>query len=220
MDQDPPSTTTLPEDLLLLCASPGDGRIRQPGSFRLALAGAVLAELVDAGAATVEQGRRLVLLRPGPLGHPALDAAAATLAGYAGPPRGARLRGCLNRLGRRAAEPYLESLVRRGLVQRGTWKALGLIPITQYTVTAAGAAVHKAGLARLATAVDRPDASARALRLAALAHAGDLTGRLYPGPIANRAARSRLAALTRDDPIASAVRAAVRAAKDAQTGAG
>ncbi|MHA6760233.1 hypothetical protein [Streptacidiphilus sp. PAMC 29251] len=47
-----------------------------------------------------------------------------------------------------------------------------------------------------------------------------LTTRLYPGPVANRQARHRLTALTRQDPIASAVHAAVRAARDAQTGAG
>jgi len=212
--------TTLPEDLLLLCASPEDGRIRQPGSFRLALAGATLAELVDAGAAAVDGRHRLVLLHPGPLGHPALDAATVALAGYAGPPRGARLRTCVNRLGRRAAEPYLESLVQRGLAQRGSWKALGLIPITRYTLTGTGAAARETVAAQVAVAVDDPGAPVRARRLAALAHAGGLTGRLYPGPVANRAARSRLAALTRLDPVASAVHAAVHAAKSAQTGAG
>ena len=211
--------TTLPEDLLLLCASPDDGRIRQPGQFRLALAGGALAELMTAGAAVIERNR-LVLLHPGSLGHPALDNAAATLAGYAGPPRGARLRGCVTRLGRRGSTPYLDSLVQRGLVQRRTWKFLGLIPIAQYVVTGPGAAERKARVGLVADAVDNPSAPPRSLQLAALAHAGDLTGRLYPGPIANRAARSRLSTLTRIDPLAAAVHAAIRAAKDAQTGSG
>jgi hypothetical protein len=224
--------TRLSEDLLLLCGSPDDGRIRQPGSFRLALAGGTLAELLAAGAATVEGGNRFVLLHPGPLGHPALDQAATALAGYAGPPRGARLRSCLSRLARRSAAPYLESLVERGLAQRRTRRLLGLVPVARYTLTAPGTAARKWLVAQIADAVANPDTVAdpdavgdlaalpRALRLAALAHAGDLTARLYPGPVANRAARRRLAALTRLDPVATAVQAATRAARNAQTGAG
>ncbi|MFC1429196.1 GPP34 family phosphoprotein [Streptacidiphilus sp. N1-3] len=219
--------TTLPEDLLLLCASPkdprnaprNDTRLRQPSHFRLALAGGTLAELLAAGVAALERNR-LVLLHPGPLGHPALDAAVTTLSGYAAPPRGARVRSCVNRLSRRAAEPYLQSLVDRGLAQRRVWKLLGLIPITQYTVTDRGAAAHKLAAALVTDAVDNPEADPRSLQLAALAHAVDLTRRLYPGPVANRRARQRLAALTRQDPVASAVHAAVRAAKDVQTGSG
>ncbi|MHA6760234.1 GOLPH3/VPS74 family protein [Streptacidiphilus sp. PAMC 29251] len=126
--------TTLAEDLLLLSAFPGDGRIRQPSQFRLALAGATLADLLAAGAVVLDRNR-LVLVHRGPLGHPALDAAVTTLAGYAAPPRGARVRGCVSRLGRRGAGPYLQPLVERGFAQRRVWKLLGLIPITQYVLT-------------------------------------------------------------------------------------
>ena len=209
----PPAT--LPEDLLLLCASPDDGRLRLPNHFRFAVAGGVLTELLAAGAATLD-GTRLLLLNPGPLGgHPALNAASAVLARHAGPPRGARLRTCVNRLGRRAAEPYLASLVQRGLAERRAWKLLGVVPIARYTATSAGLAARKLLTAQVADAVENPAAPARAFRLAALANAGELTGRLYPGPVTNRRARGRLADLTRHDPVATAVHHAVRSAKQA-----
>ncbi|TDU06441.1 Golgi phosphoprotein 3 GPP34 [Streptomyces sp. 846.5] len=210
-------TTNLPEDLLLLCADPDTGRIRLPGEFRFALAGAALAELLAAQAAVLENGR-LALLRGAPLGHPGLDAAAAALAGPAAPPRGARLRTCLNRMGRGRSKLYLDVLVKAGLVDRRSRKLLGLIRVDQYTVTDLGAVAARRAL--VADAVDNVNAPARSQQLAALAHAAELTGRLYPGPVANRPARRRLADLTRDDPIASAAHAAARAARNAQSSAG
>ncbi|WP_042404314.1 GPP34 family phosphoprotein [Streptacidiphilus carbonis] len=214
MDQ---SSTGLPEDLLLLCADPETGRIRQPGEFRFALAGATVAELVAAGAAALEGGR-LVLLRGAPLGHPGLDAAAAALAGPAAPPRGARLRRCLQRVGRRPSKPYLDVMVKTGLVDRRSRRLLGLVTLNEYTVR--DLSVIAARRALVADAVDNGNAPARSLLLAALAHAGELTGRLYPGPIANRTARRRLADLTRFDPIASAAHEATRAARSAQSSGG
>ena len=209
--------TSLPEDLLLLCADPGTGRIRQPGEFRFALAGAALAELLAAQAAVLEGGR-LVLLRGAPLGHPGLDAAAAALAGPAAPPRGARLRTCVNRVGRRRSKLYLEVMAKAGLVDRRRRKILGLIPFDEYTVTESSIAAARRAL--VADAVDNGNAPARSLQLAALAHAGELTGRLYPGPVANRTARRRLADLARIDPVASAAHAAARAARSAQSSGG
>ncbi|MFC1421089.1 GOLPH3/VPS74 family protein [Streptacidiphilus cavernicola] len=219
MDRRPgPPASTLAEDLLLLCASPDAPRLRLPGHFRFVVSGGVLAELLEAGAATLH-GNRLVLVSPD--AAPAtLSHAAAAFSRSAAPPRGARLRRCLTLLGRQVATPYLESLVRREHLQRGTRKLLGLVPTTRYTATPAGLAARKALVARIADAVDSPAAAPpRSLRLAALAHAGGLTARLYPGPVANRVARRRLADLTRDDPVATAVRAAVRAARNAESGA-
>ena len=211
------STTNLPEDLLLLCADPGTGRVRIPGEFRFALAGAALAELLAAQAAVLENGR-LVLLRGAPLGHPGLDAAAAALAEPAAPPLGARLRTCLNRIGRGKSKLYLEALVQAGLVDRRSRKLLGLIRIDEYTVTDPGAVAARRAL--VADAVDNANAPARSLQLATLAHAAELTGRLYPGRVANGPARRRLADLTRLDPIASAAHAAARAARNAQSSGG
>ena len=71
-------------------------------------------------------------------------------------------------------------------------------------------AARKARLAQVAAAVDAVRAvelPSRSLRLATLVHARGLSGRLYPGLLANGPARRRLAALTRLDPVASAVRA-------------
>ncbi|MFC1399785.1 MULTISPECIES: GPP34 family phosphoprotein [Streptacidiphilus] len=212
------TTTSLPEDLLLLCADPGTGRIRQPGEFRYALAGAALAELLAAQAAVLEGNGRLVLLRGAPLGHPGLDAVAAALAGPAAPPRGARLRTCVNRAGRVRSKVYLEVMAKAGLVDRRRRKVLGLIPFDEYTVIDSSIAAARRAL--VADAVDNGNAPARSLQLAALAHAGELTGRLYPGPVANRTARRRLADLARLDPVASAAHAAVRAAKSAQSSGG
>ncbi|MEY9965840.1 hypothetical protein ABIA33_003890 [Streptacidiphilus sp. MAP12-16] len=208
--------TSLPEDLLLLCVEPVSGRLRQPSLFHLALAGGVLAELLAAEAAVLD-GRRLVLSRTAPLGHPALDDAVRVLNATAAPPRGATLSRCLHRLGRRVAAPYLDSLIQRGLLQPQSHKLLGLIPVTRYT--AADRSAHDACVALVADAVLDPNAPARTLQLAALAHAGDLSRRLYPGR-ANRPAQRRLADLARLDPVAKAVRDAVRAAKDTQTGSG
>ncbi|WP_042365865.1 GPP34 family phosphoprotein [Streptacidiphilus neutrinimicus] len=63
-------TVCLPEDLLFLCARPGDGRIRQPLYLAHALAGAILAELHFAGALRFD-GKRLHASASGSLPHPA-----------------------------------------------------------------------------------------------------------------------------------------------------
>jgi hypothetical protein len=124
----------------------------------------------------------------------------------------------VNRVGRRRSKLYLEVMAKAGLVDRRRRRFLGLIPFDEYTVTDSSTVAARRAL--VADAVDNGNAPARSLQLAALAHAGELTGRLYPGPVANRTARRRLADLARIDPVASAAHAAARAARSAQSSAG
>ncbi len=218
--------TTLPEDLLLLCADPADGRLTRPADLRYALAGAVLAELLDAGGLALD-GHRLIAL-PGapaaPLPHPALEAArhqVAALLGRSGRTGVLRVLRRLHAVG--GHRLYLDSLVARGLVRIDMRRLLGLVPVKRHYAVDPGLRDDRLALLdamlrtdgpRLTAQDGRPDLDphTRALQLTALAGSCALGRSLYPGP--GNPIRRRLDEIVRVDPLARAVREAIRAARD------
>ncbi|RAG82850.1 hypothetical protein DN069_25365, partial [Streptacidiphilus pinicola] len=211
------ATTCLPEDLLLLCARSArsarrdDGRIRQPVYLPHALAGAVLVELLFAGALRFDD-KRLHLDGNPPLGHPSLAAAATTLLPSLSGPRGARISTCLVRLRRRpGARPFLDSLTTAGLVRRDETRLLGFIPVASHTLTDPSIRAHR--VSRIDAALASPaTANPRDLALATLAATVDLTNHLHPTR-PDRPTRRLLTDLTRADPISSAVATSIRRAR-------
>ncbi|WP_042431776.1 GOLPH3/VPS74 family protein [Streptacidiphilus anmyonensis] len=208
------TTTCLPEDLLLLCARPGDGRVRQPLYFPHALAGAILVELLLAGALRLD-GNRLRVHGNVPLRHPALAAAATYLLPTVAGPRGARLSTCLQRLRRRrpGARPYLDSLTAAGLLRRDEARLLGFIPATTHTLTTPSARASR--VACIDAVLASPStAGPRSLAPTTLAATVDLTNHLHPTR-PDRQTRLLLTDLTRADPVSAAVATSIRRARSA-----
>jgi hypothetical protein len=207
------TTTCLPEDLLILCARQGDGRIRQPLYFPHALAGAILAELLLAGALRLD-GKRLHAYGNPPLRHPALAAAATYLLPNVTRPRGAPISTCLMRLRRRPdARPFLDSLILAGILRRNGTRLLGFIPITTHTLTNPSARASR--VARIDAVLASPHgADPCALSLTTFAATVDLTNHLHPTR-PDRPTRRLLTDLTRADPVSSAVATSIRRARSA-----
>ncbi|MFI6449536.1 GPP34 family phosphoprotein [Kitasatospora sp. NPDC050543] len=207
---------TLPEELLLLCADPGTGRVDLPPCLDEMVGGAVLAELRLAGAIAVD-GRYITEVRPTATGDVLVDRALGELSRTAKGGRPQRLRRSVRRTSDRAARRYLESLTARGLLSAAPTRVLGIFRSTRYTVSRPERTsdllarlypvLHPhsqvAGPAGVADGV--AEADGRAVQLAALAGAGGLDRRLFEGP-GRRERRRRVRALTLADPIASAVR--------------
>ncbi|MEY9849128.1 GPP34 family phosphoprotein [Streptacidiphilus sp. MAP5-3] len=213
-----PSVPSLPEDLLILCATGPDGRLRRPPHLDYALAGGVLAELVLAGAATVD-GVRLRLRVPDPTAV-SVDSVSGFPPELLGrlPSGEVRLTVCLNRLrrpGRGVSRPVLGRMVATGVLAGHTGRLLGVLPHTRYTVPDPSA--RAARTARIAGVLASPDtASPRDLALTTLAHAAGLTSHLTPSR-PDRATRHLLTDLTRADPLAHAVSLSIRRAKSSSS---
>jgi hypothetical protein len=224
--------TTIPEDLLLLCVDPESDAVKQPQTFRFALAGGVVAELLAAGALALD-GHRLVhppdasptgpaTAPPShpPLSHPALDQSLATLTAAMGR-TGLGLRSGLHRLSAHAARPYLDSLAERGLLRPERTRVLGLFPATRHRPLHTGVRAERLALLDDALRPDPPTTDpaprARSLRLAALASAGGLDRRLFPGP-EGRQSRRRQRELCAEDPLAHAVDQTISAARSSAAG--
>ncbi|WP_051943599.1 GOLPH3/VPS74 family protein [Streptacidiphilus rugosus] len=209
-------TTFLPEDLLLLCASPEhEGRIRTPTYLAYALGGAVLAELVLAGAVGID-GKRAHLVQPGmAFRHPALTAALASLPPAAPKPRGASLSSCVSALRHRVAGPYLDSLTAYGLLRADQVRVLGIFPRTRHTLTDPSARASR--VARIDSVLASPSAaSPRDRYLTTLAATAGLTNHLRPTR-PDRPTRRLLTDLTRADPLSSAVASAISAAQSSSS---
>jgi hypothetical protein len=196
---------TLPEELLLLCAVPQTGLLKRPQNFNRVLAGAVLTELLLGGAITVD-GRRIAGVRPLTTpGDPVADRVAADLARAGKRGRALRLERWVRKVSHRIDGPYLEALQARGLLLARRRRALGIFPYTVWQVVQPGRV--KDATARLDRAVGQ-QGDERDRALAALAGAIRLDRRLYPGR-GNRDIRRRIRQLTRETPIADAVRKVV-----------
>ncbi|WP_055589845.1 GOLPH3/VPS74 family protein [Streptacidiphilus griseoplanus] len=196
---------TLPEELLLLCADPESGQLRRPHHFNRALGGAVLAELLTAGALTV-QGRSITEVRPLPVGDPVADRVLAELAATGKRPRHLGLERWVRRASARVDRAYLDALTARGLLTVRRRRILGILPATTYTATLPG--WPKAGADRILRALSATGPagpSDRDLQLAALAGTVGLDRRLFRGPD-GRPTRRRIHELARATPIAAAVR--------------
>ncbi|MBD0676152.1 GOLPH3/VPS74 family protein [Streptomyces sp. CBMA156] len=212
-------TRPLAEELLLLCADPAGGRLRVPSlTVSTAVAGAVLAELLLAGAITVD-GRRIT-------GHQPLgghdEPATAVLAGLerAGKGRPRTLDHALRELTHphgRTTRHYLDRMVGQGVLTVRSRCFLGL-PHRRWTAVPPDARALIAGriaatLARTGpadttgpsdTAVPSGTADERDRQLAGLVGAARLERRLYPG---SKGARTRQAVrqLARGLPVPRAV---------------
>ncbi|MEZ0068493.1 hypothetical protein ABIA32_004518 [Streptacidiphilus sp. MAP12-20] len=201
-------TTVLPEDLLILCTPGGGGRIRLPAYFDYAVAGAVLAELVLAGAVRLDSGRA-VLIDPGHVfPHPALTEAVSALPPSATTPRGASLSSCIQRLRRkRAAQPYLDTLVACGEFLCIRVRVLGIFRVTRYFYF--GISERRDRCAAISVVMHSPSTAHRRNRnLATLAATVGL-----PDHGSRRLPRHVTRDLIRTDPIATAVASAIQSAR-------
>ncbi|UQI43036.1 GPP34 family phosphoprotein [Streptomyces sp. HU2014] len=176
MTQDAPGLT-LPEELLLLCFHPEDGRrLCMPGALEYGVAGAVLAELRLRGQVMEQYGRPVVLGPAGPR-DPLLAMATASLpaAGTRGPKTHRWVRSAAKHM----EEPWLTRLVERRALRVHRRRFLGVFPYNRYPVGPVDlttAARQRFDAARVA---GFPDPRSRAL--AALVSAVGAAGRLYPG---------------------------------------
>lgn len=210
---------SLPEELLLLCADPESGRLRRPQYFHRALGGAVLAELLSAGALAVE-AKRITEVRPLPVGDPVADRVLAAIAAAGKRPRSLGLDHWVRKASAHVGRPYLDALTARGLLTAERRRVLGIFPVTVHTATHPGWA--KTGADRILRALPTAapaDPTARDLQLAALVGAVRLDRRLFRGPD-GRPVRDRLQDLARTTPVAAAVRRVIRSDQAADSAGG
>ncbi|MEW2127390.1 GPP34 family phosphoprotein [Streptomyces sp. NPDC007259] len=204
---------TLPEELLLLAYDPAEGRpLCRPHLLRLGLAGALAAELLLAGRATVRDGRITGAGGP-PLGDTALDAALTRLAGRRKGqklPRWVRDTAGLKTTAGRSDELWRDRLVTRGALRAERTRALGVIAQRRHPVgpdDRTTPARERVTAVANGTSVDE-----RARLLAALVGATGLAGQVLPGAD-QTGERDELTLFAGRDPIARVVRDLVREAR-------
>ncbi|MFF0544916.1 GPP34 family phosphoprotein [Nocardia thailandica] len=203
-------STVLADDLLLLLLDPAGRPLTDGTRLPRALAGAVLLDLLRAGAIRLaEPGDRvapgrLVVLRDR-VGDPLLDDAAAALG--AGAPRtpGA----AIEKLQKGLRPRVTERLERAGLVRVERARLLGLVPRTSRVPAGARAELH-AALVRVLTDRAAPASDPRAVASIALLSAIGATARVFPD-LDRRAVQRRAAEIGAGDWASGAVRQAVRA---------
>ncbi|MEJ8648914.1 GPP34 family phosphoprotein [Streptomyces sp. MS1.AVA.3] len=208
---------TLPEELLLLALDPVRGRsLNHRRYLQYGLAGAALADLEEAGRIAVEDGDRIRVINPLPLGDPVLDGALAALPGPDKQRRGVKAQRWVRGAGRPVHELCLHRLEERGALRRETRRVLGLFP---YTCFPAGA-VDLAGPARdrFAGALGAGFPDRRSRLLAALASATDLDRALLRSR-EHRPVRREVKRWAREIWTAHAVERAVRQDKEAGSNA-
>ena len=178
--------STLGDDLVLLSAWQGGGRLTAPNVTGVGLMGAELVQLAAGGRVQITDGR-ITVLDPAPTGDAEADAALAGLAAQRRPPRA---RAWCSRPRRGICDAYLARLAAAGVLKRQEQTRLGFIRVTRWQIT---------NTARLTDARARLDAIAQGTgevdlgqaAFGGLAHAIGLAGRLYPGRD-GRARRKRL----------------------------
>ncbi|MEU6084635.1 GPP34 family phosphoprotein [Streptomyces sp. NPDC047108] len=210
----PSAPTSLPEDLLLLCADPDTGAARRIRNLDRGLGGAVLTELMLRGAFTVDEFRILDVRSVAPV-----DSFADWVLGelLSAKPRSWSMG--LERWVRKASfevgREYRELMASRGLLRVRTERALGIFPVTDWTVAEPD---RISELRRRVDALARPEAhpapsgqpDPRDVHLTALAAAMRFSRELYPD-WENRDVRRRMKEYLPAAPIAEAVRMVVRA---------
>ncbi|MBB5122832.1 hypothetical protein AF335_22160 [Streptomyces eurocidicus] len=168
---------TLPEELLLLCFHPEDGRrLCTPGALEYGVAGAVLAELRLLGHVNEQYGRPVVLSPAGPR-DPLLAMATASLP--AAGARGPKTHRWVREAARHLEEPWLTRLVKLRALRVDRRRFLGVFPYNRYPVGPVDLTTSVRQRFDAARVAGFPDTRSRSL--AALVSAAGTAGRLYPG---------------------------------------
>lgn len=207
----------LAEDLLLLCWEDGRGRPagRCEGALPVGIGGALVVDLVSAGAVTLHDGR---LLAGTPIDDDVLAAARAVLVGQPEAPTIDEAVGLLGTDARVAS--VRDRLVRHGILRRERHRLLGLVPATRHPIDDVVAVEElRAAVRALLTGVDEPDAdAAREVLLAGLV---EVTGGI--DVLVDRSERDtaceRAQAFAAGPGVPDAVDAAVREVQAATTAA-
>ena len=196
---------TIAEQLVLLAYGP-DGRQRvRRREIDLAVAGALLAQLVADGGADVVDGRLTVAGRSTPSGAE-LDSVSRAIAEKDG---AHAPRWWVRHLASsETRQRLLDRLVAAGVLEKVTKRLLGLFPVDRYP--ARGATARDATIGRLRAVAAGSGADPRDKALATLAHAARLDRDLVDKP-----GRKRLADLVADDWDPPALFAVASAAADA-----
>jgi len=196
---------SLCEDLLLLAIDPASGVVRNWSRLNIALAGAELAQLQEAGRIDVSAGR-IVVTGPAAMttGDPDMDATLARLASCSQPPR---LLAFVGRHRANVVNSYLARLSGAGFVQHqgGRWFGQRW-PVTDRSRLASARAPLDA------VAFGAGDFSSAQAVLAGLVQAVGIARSLYPGR-QNRAVRVRLRQIARSHWAVEAVRSAIAASE-------
>jgi len=211
----------IPEELLLLCADPATGRIVRPANFARVVAGGVLAELLLAGAITVD-GRRITGYRPLGVTEPVAAGVLARLAAAGKRNWRFRLASAVTGIPRGSEFVFLDELAARGLVTAERRRLLGIFPYRRFTATGPGptqaiAGRVRASLQTAALLAENQPAIERDRQLAALLGVVSLERRLFPGA-AGKDVRIAVRALSRTLPIAKAVRSVISSDSSASSG--
>lgn len=178
--------STLGDDLVLLSAWQGGGRLTAPNVTGVGLMGAELVQLAAGGRVQITDGR-ITVLDPAPTGDAEADAALAGLAAQRRPPRA---RAWCSRPRRGICDAYLARLAAAGVLKRQEQTRLGFIRVTRWQITnTARVTDARARLDAIAQGTGQVDLGQAAF--GGLAHAIGLAGRLYPGRD-GRARRKRL----------------------------
>jgi Golgi phosphoprotein 3 (GPP34) len=216
---------TLGDDLILLSVWQGGGVVISPEITGVALMGAELVLLAGGGRIDIAKGR-ISVVDAAPTGDAEADATLAGLAAQQSPPWA--LAWC-SRPRRGICDAYLARLAAAGIIYPEQRTRFGFFRVTRWQIIDQGRAIDaRTRLDAIAQGTAQVDLAEAAY--GGLAHATGLAARLYPGR-ANRALRRRLERVaagrltartagpgdqTAPVAVASAVRVAVSAAKDAR----
>ena len=203
---------TLAEDLLLLLLDDDSGRLITDGTTTdLALAGAVLVDLVNAGR-VAEEGGKLHVMDTAALDEPVLEAGLTrfTEKAPAKPQRSVEV------LRKNVRETVLEALAARGLIRQEKDKVLGLFPRKSWpAVDSAHEDAVRAELTAALVGGEQP--GDRAGALIALLHAINAVPKVVVGD--KKSIKARAEEIGEGDWASAAVKKAVQAIQAAVTAA-
>jgi len=211
--------TLVAEDLLLLLLDDETGALRASSQIRVALGGAVLAELALGGHVDIEEKRgfwhvaKVRATGPRPE-HPLLAEAWSTVA-----EKERSAQDLVNRLGKGLRERITEELARRGVLRREEDRVLGVFPRTRWP---AADSSHEDGVRRQleAALLQGQDPDPRTGSLVAILSAVDQAPKVLEHPgLSNGEVRKRAKAIARGDWAAQGVADAIAATNAAVTAA-
>ena len=201
----------LAERLLLISLDPRTGKTtsRPSQALHLALAGALVMDLLLLGRARLENGRVVAL---GPTGDLLLDQ---TLNRIVTDRRPRTLKHWIRALGDPRRQ-LLGRLVERGVLVEQPHRVLGVFPSPRHLLVQPAALQETVGPLRAALTGETPDLTPGVAALAALVSVTGLVGRVVP-PECQKEARRRAKAIAQGDLGSQAVSAVLREAQAAVT---